>query len=131
MVIGLTDRQWKGLVKVMGMTDAIARLQADLGTDLADEGNRWHARAQITALFAPWFAARTLADITPLFDAAGLTWSVFRTFAGAVQNDADLTPDNPMFTHLTQPGIGSYLVPGSPVASTARAYRTNTCPSAG
>jgi 2-methylfumaryl-CoA isomerase len=119
MVIGLTDRQWRGLVKVMGMTDAVAALQSQLGTDLAQEGNRWHARAAITALFAPWFAARNLADIAPLFDAASLTWSVFRSFAGAVQNDPDLSPDNPMFSAVTQPGIGTYPVPGSPVASTA------------
>jgi 2-methylfumaryl-CoA isomerase len=119
MVIGLTDRQWRGLVKVLGMVDAIAALQARLGTDLAQEGNRWHARAAITALFAPWFATRTVADIAPLFDAASLTWSVFRTFAGAVQNDPDLSPDNPMFTAIAQPGIGTYPVPGSPVTSTA------------
>jgi 2-methylfumaryl-CoA isomerase len=119
MVIGLTDRQWKGLVKVLGMADAIAALQAQLGTDLAQEGNRWHARAAITALFAPWFAARPLAEIAPLFDAANLTWSVFRSFAGAVRQDPDLSPDNPMFAALTQPGIGTYPVPGSPVTSTA------------
>jgi 2-methylfumaryl-CoA isomerase len=119
MVIGLTDRQWKGLVKTLGMTDAIAALQARLGTDLAEEGNRWRARADITALFAPWFAARRLAEIAPLLDAASLTWSVFRSFAGAVVNDPDLTTDNPMFTMLTQAGVGTYPVPGSPVASSA------------
>jgi 2-methylfumaryl-CoA isomerase len=119
MVIGLTDRQWKGLVKVLGMADAIAALQSSLGVDLGAEGHRWQARAAITALFAPWFAARTLAEIAPLFDAAGLTWSVFRSFAGAVQDDPDLSPDNPMFTALAQPGIGTYPVPGSPVTSTA------------
>ncbi len=119
MVIGLTDRQWRGLVKVMGMADAIAALQVGLATDLALEGNRWAARAAITALFSPWFAARTLTEIAPLFDAASLTWSVFRTFAGAVTHDPDLSPDNPMFTAITQPGIGTYPVPGSPVMSTA------------
>jgi 2-methylfumaryl-CoA isomerase len=119
MVIGLTDRQWKGVVRVLGMADAIAALQAQLGSDLADEGNRWHARAAITALFAPWFAARTLAEIAPQFDAASLTWSVFRSFAGAVQHDPDLSPDNPMFMAVTQPGIGTFPVPGSPVTSTA------------
>jgi 2-methylfumaryl-CoA isomerase len=119
MVIGLTDRQWRGLVKVLGMTDAIAALQSQLGMELAQEGNRWQARNQITALFAPWFAARSVADIAPLFDGAGLTWSVFRTFAGAVQNDPDVSPDNPMFTMLHQPGIGTFAVPGSPVTSSA------------
>ncbi|MGL5009733.1 MAG: CoA transferase, partial [Paracoccaceae bacterium] len=35
MVIGLTDRQWRGLVKVTGLTDAITALQSTLGLDLA------------------------------------------------------------------------------------------------
>jgi 2-methylfumaryl-CoA isomerase len=118
MVIGLTDRQWKGLVRVLGMEAGIAALQADLGLDLALEAHRWQARAAITALFQPWFAARTLPEIGPLFDGAGLTWSVFRSFAEAVQHDPDLSPDNPMFAQVHQPGIGTYPVPGSPVAST-------------
>lgn len=126
MVIGLTDRQWNGLVRVLGMADAIAALQTELDLDLSQEGNRWHARARITGLFAPWFAARKLPDIAPLFDAAHLTWSVFRSFARAVQDDPDLTPANPMFALLDQPGIGRYPVPGSPVASTAYPRMTPT-----
>jgi 2-methylfumaryl-CoA isomerase len=121
MVIGLTDRQWKGLVRTLEMEAAMAELATRLALDLTLEAHRWQARAEITALFQPWFAARTLAEIAPLFDAAGLTWSVFRSFAGAVQHDPDLSPDNPMFTSLHQPGIGTYPVPGSPVASTAYA----------
>jgi 2-methylfumaryl-CoA isomerase len=50
-----------------------------------------------------------------LFDAAGLTWSVFRSFAEAVRDDPDLEPDNPMFAMLDQPGLGRYPVPGSPI----------------
>ena len=47
-----------------------------------------------------------------LFDPAGLTWSVFRSFAPAVAEDPALTPDNPMMADIHQPGIGSYPVPG-------------------
>ena len=119
MVIGLTDRQWRGLVKVLGMGAAVDTLAQSAGLDLAQEGNRWTLRAQITALFAPWFAARALPQIAPLFDAAGLTWAPFRTFAGAVGDDPDLSADNPMMHLLDQPGIGRYITPGSPVNSTA------------
>ena len=119
MVIGLTDRQWAGLVRTLGMQDAVAALAALTGLDLADEGNRYRARDAITALFAPWFAARTLATIAPLMDSAKLTWTPFRSFAGAVHSDPDLSPDNPMFADIHQPGIGNYPVPGSPVTSTA------------
>jgi 2-methylfumaryl-CoA isomerase len=116
MVVGLTDRQWRGLVKVTGSEAAMAALAERLGMDLRQEGNRWLARKEITAVLEPWFAARRLEEVGPLFDGAGLTWSVFRSFAGAVAQDPDLSPDNPMFAMLDQPGIGRLAVPGSPVS---------------
>jgi 2-methylfumaryl-CoA isomerase len=119
MVIGLTDRQWAGLVRTLDMADQIAALAAQTGLDLADEGNRYQARDAISALFAPWFAGSSLAAIAPLMDAAKLTWAPFRSFAQAVQTDPDLSTDNPMFADIVQPGIGRYPVPGSPVTSTA------------
>jgi 2-methylfumaryl-CoA isomerase len=115
MVIGLTDRQWRGLVKVLEMEEAIAALATRLDLDLSQEGHRWQARAEISALFRPWFGARPLSEIAPLFDAASLTWSVFRSFAGAVRDDPDLSPANPIFSLIEQPGIGVLPVPGSPV----------------
>jgi 2-methylfumaryl-CoA isomerase len=116
MVVGLTDRQWRELVRVLDLAAPLAELAARLGLNFSREGDRWRGREAITALFAPWFAARRLDEVGPLFDAAGLTWSVFRSFAQAVQEDPDLSPDNPMFSMLDQPGIGRYPVPGSPVS---------------
>jgi 2-methylfumaryl-CoA isomerase len=121
MVIGLTERQWAGLLRVTGTGEAMAALAARLGRDLSREGERWHARKEITAILAPWFAARGLAEIAPLFDRAGLTWAPFRSFAGAVTEDPDLSPDNPMMTLLHQPGIGTLPVPGLPVSFAALA----------
>lgn len=115
MVVGLTDRQWRGLVKVLGLAQEVANLGQRLALDLSQEGDRWQARKEITALFAPWFAARRLDEVAPLFDGAGLTWSVFRSFAQAVGEDADLSEDNPMIKVIHQPGIGMLPVPGSPV----------------
>ena len=115
MVIGLTDRQWRGLVKTLRMEEAIATLAQQVNLDLREEGNRWAARHAITALFAPWFAARDLATIGPMFDQAGLTWAPFRSFAGALRDDPDLSPANPMFADVDQPGIGRYAVPASPI----------------
>ena len=114
MVVGLTDRQWRGLVEATGTAEAMAAIAARRGLDLAEEGARWTARAEITAALAPWFAARRLDEIAPLFDAKGLTWSVFRSFAEAVREDPDLSPANPMFAALEQPGIGTFPVPGTP-----------------
>lgn len=115
MVIGLTDRQWRGLVKVTGAGDAMDALAQSLGLDLSQEGNRWTARHKISHILRPWFQARRLDDVAPLFNAAGLTWSVFRSFAEAVKEDPDLSPDNPIYSMIDQLGIGSLPVPGTPV----------------
>lgn len=115
MVIGLTDRQWRGLVDVTGTAEGLEALALRLGRDLAQEGNRWHARHEIGAILRPWFAARRLDEVAPLFDAASLTWSVFRSFAEAVRDDPDLSPDNPMVSLIDQPGIGTLPAAGSPV----------------
>jgi 2-methylfumaryl-CoA isomerase len=112
MVIGLTDRQWRGLVLVTGVD------LSHLG-DLSQEAARWHARDAITTALRPWFATRPVAVLAPLFDAAGLTWSLYRTFAQAVRQDTDLSVDNPMYTMVDQPGIGAYPMPASPVVSSA------------
>jgi 2-methylfumaryl-CoA isomerase len=114
MVIGLTDRQWRGLVAATGTGAAMEALAARLGRDLRREGERFAARAAITAILAPWFAARRVAEFGPAFDAAGVTWSEFRSFARAVREDPDLSPDNPIFAVVDQPGIGAYPAPGTP-----------------
>ena len=119
MVIGLTHRQWRGLVTTTGLTEDIAALERRLGVPLSDEGNRWRHRAAITQVFAPWFAARRVDEFRETFNAAGLTWSEFRTTRQALAEDPDLGPDNPMFTELDQPGLGRFAVPRHPARFSA------------
>jgi crotonobetainyl-CoA:carnitine CoA-transferase CaiB-like acyl-CoA transferase len=119
MVVALTDRQWRGLTKVTGTAEAMSALAARLGLDLAEEANRYRARAEITAILQPWFAARGTAEIGAVLDDGGVAWSVFRTFAEAVREDPDLSPENPLYTMVEEPGIGRLPVPGLPYASTA------------
>lgn len=114
MVIGLTERQWSGLLKATGLGEAMDALGRRRGLDLREEGARFAARAEITALLAPWFAARSVADFAYIFESCGVTWSQFRSFAGAVREDNDLSPANPVFAEIDQPGIGRYAVPGTP-----------------
>jgi 2-methylfumaryl-CoA isomerase len=115
MVIGLTDRQWRGLVKVTETGPEIEALERRIGESLRDEGARWRHRAAITAVLAPWFAARTGAVAGDALQAGGLTWSRFRTPAEAVREDDDLSDANPMFSHVPQPGLGDFVVPGTPL----------------
>ncbi len=115
MVVGLTDMQWACLLRATGLADAVARLGAQLDTNLADEGNRFHAREPLAALFEPWFAQRTLAEVRTTFDAHRVTWGPYRTVTQALAQDPDLSTAHPMFSLVEQPGIGTCLTPGSPL----------------
>jgi 2-methylfumaryl-CoA isomerase len=40
---------------------------------------------------------------------------VYRTLREAIESDPDCSSDNPMFRMVEQPGIGTYLMPASPL----------------
>ena len=114
MVIGLTDRQWRGIVTVTGTEAEMQALSKRHGLNLMEEGTRWRLRHEITQILKPWFTARTADEIGKAFDARGLTWSEFRSLKDALAEDPDLSPDNPLFTMAQQPGLGIYPIPGLP-----------------
>jgi 2-methylfumaryl-CoA isomerase len=114
MVIGLTRRQWRGLVAATGTAEDMAALERALGVSLEDEGARWTHRAKITEVLAAWFAARSVPDFADDFNARGLTWSEFRSVREALAHDPDLGPENPLFSQVAHPGLGPVLTPSHP-----------------
>ncbi len=127
MVIGLTGRQWDGLVAITGTGEQMKMLAKRHKRNLDDEGARWELRHEITAILAPWFAARRVDEFADTFEKKGLTWSVFRTLREAVSKDPDFGEANPMFSMLDQPGLGRFPVPGHP-AEFSRRMRTKPVP---
>lgn len=119
MVVGLTDMQWRTLCEATGITGAIQQLEQSRGVDLSLEGNRFEARDAIAELLTPWFAAHSYAEVAAALDAKRVTWGPYRTVREAMALDPDLSPANPMFREIAQPGVGTYLAPGSPLAFSA------------
>ena len=115
MIVGLTPRQWKGIVKAMGIEADIAAVQAEHGLDLSAEGNRFLMREKIGSLVEPWFAANDYAEICRVFDENAVCYCPYRSFREMVEDDDDCSLDNPMMSMIHQPGIGEYLASGSPV----------------
>jgi len=115
MVVALTGAQWKSLRDATGLGDEFDALGRRLGLDLAQEGNRFRARRELARVLDPWFSTRTLTEIRKLFDAHGVCWAPYRTIREVVEKDRDCSPDNPMFQMVEQRGIGTYLMPGSPI----------------
>ena len=122
MLVGLTSRQWKSLVEVFGVAESVAMLERLLKLDLSEEGNRFVARESITNLLQPLIAKFSLAELEQKFAGTGVCWGPYRSFRQMVEEDPDCSEDNPMFRMLDQPGVGRYLVPGSPIffSGTAR-----------
>lgn len=123
MVVGLTGNQWSALRKATGFGAELDRLGERLGLDLNAEGNRFRARDEITALFALWFAARDFDQVRAALDEQGVCWGKYQTVRELVTADPECSTANPLFAEVEQPGIGRYLMPGSPLnfATHARA----------
>ncbi len=115
MIVGLTKNQWKSLVAATGLDEELGVLAKRLRLDFRKEGDRFRARREIARIFEPWFATRMLAEVRSVFNSHGVTWAPYRTVREAVEHDPDCSPKNPMFAMVEQPGIGSYLTPGTPL----------------
>ena len=127
MICGITRGQWSSIRAATGLGDALDRLGGKLGLDLSDEGNRFRAREEISAILEPWFGERSLAEISQKLDEHGACWGPYLSFKEAVETDPECSARNPMFSMVEQPGVGEYLMPDSPL-SFAAAPRTGARP---
>ncbi len=115
MVVGLTPLQWKCLGDATGLTSEFQAIGRRLGLNMNDEGDRFRAREVISTALEPWFRERTLEEVRTLFDQHRVTWGPYRTVRETIKSDPDCSTDNPMFRLVEQPGIGEYLMPGTPL----------------
>ncbi|WP_354698907.1 2-methylfumaryl-CoA isomerase [Paraconexibacter sp. AEG42_29] len=115
MIVALTPRQWAALQEVTGLGPALAKIGEAAGIDLDSESGRYEGRDLIAAILRPWFAARALAEIRRLFTGTGVSWGPYQTFKQLVHYDPRLSGENPMWTTTEHPGVGSYLMPGTPL----------------
>lgn len=116
IVVALTLRQWDNLKAATHTQPAFDELAAKLGANLSREGERFKHRHAITAVLKPFFDSRRIEDFAQAFDSRGVTWSRYRSFKEAIEQDPDVSTANPMFSMLEHPGIGAYLTPGNPIA---------------
>jgi 2-methylfumaryl-CoA isomerase len=115
MVVALTARQWKALIDITGIANACESIETVTGYDLSTETGRFEGRELIAAILRPWFAARELAEVRSAFADTGVSWGPYQTFRQLVTEDARVSEENPMFEDVEHPGVGSYLMPGSPI----------------
>jgi 2-methylfumaryl-CoA isomerase len=116
MIVALTLRQWRNLVQATGLEPALDAIAGLMDVNLDEEGGRFVARELIGATLKPWVLARTLAEVREIFDRHGVSWGPYQTFTELVERDPRCSTVNPMFSEVEQPDIGTYLMPGAPIA---------------
>ena len=119
MIVALTLRQWRNLVTATGLQDSFDAIARLMNVDLDEEGGRFAARELLGATLKPWVLSRTLQELRETFDEHGVSWGPYQTFTELVEHDPRCSVANPMFAEVNQPGIGTYLMPGSPLAFTS------------
>ena len=113
MIVVVTPRQWANLVAALGLSEAIAVIEAARGVSFAkDDGLRFTHRDALYPLFEAAIAGRSHADLAAAFDAGGIVHSPYRTMFDAVQDPA-LVADNPIFGQADNPSGFAYPAAGA------------------
>jgi 2-methylfumaryl-CoA isomerase len=115
MVVAISARQWAALQEATGIGEACRGIELATGQDFGTESGRFEARDLIAAILRPWFAARDLASVREAFAGSGVCWGPYQTFRQLLEEDPRCSTANPMFEQVEHPGVGSYLMPGSPL----------------
>jgi 2-methylfumaryl-CoA isomerase len=116
MVVAISLKQWQSLTEATGIASHLPAIEAALGVDLRNEGDRFRARDAIAAFIAPFIGRHTLEELRVIFDDHGVCWGPYQTFKQLVSDDPRCSTANPMFAKVDQPGVGRVLLPGSPLA---------------
>ena len=115
MVLAITAKQWRGLLQAGDLETNMDALATKLGLDFSIEGDRFRARQEICVLLETWIATQAFAPLAERFDRLGVCWEKYQSIRELASEDIDATEDNPIFSRIEQPGIGSYPVAGQPM----------------
>lgn len=113
MVVALTEGQWRALCKVTDTARVFDVLASSLDADLNDEADRYRLRETIAAILRPWFAVRTMDDVSRELDDAKVLWGPYRSMTEAAQ----LARQDPrsVAREIYQPGVGPMLASATPL----------------
>lgn len=122
MIVTLTPRHFADLARVTELTGTLAAVAGALDADFSREDDRYQHREVIAALLAPWFARHTAAQVAAALAGTSVLWQKYRTFAelaadtlAGLATATDEAP-RPVAALIDQPGIGTILATGTPLA---------------
>jgi len=111
---------WKNLLNATDLHQTFRDFSDKQNINLENEHARYYWRKEITKILQPWFLARKLKEIEKKLTQHEVCWEKFQTFKQMITEDPRFSENNAMFSNLNQPGVGSYLAPGSPLDFSAQ-----------
>jgi 2-methylfumaryl-CoA isomerase len=119
MLVAITARQWSGLVEALHIGPEIAAAERASGVSFArDEGLRFEHRDRINPIVERAVAHRLYDELIVALKECGACWGPYRTLQTALEKDADLSTQNPIFSMVDHPSGHRYLTPGAAASFT-------------
>jgi len=113
MLVVVTPRQWSNLLTALGITEAVAAVEAQRSVSFAkDDGLRFAHRDALFPIFEAAVGSRSHAELAASLDAGGVVHSSYRTMLEAAQ-DPVMVGNNPIFGTAQNPSGVSYPAAGS------------------
>ena len=115
MIMAITGRQWKGLLKVLDIEGEVAAIEAERNVSFAkDEGVRFEHADVLYPLVEARVSGWKAKELQSALDAVGGCWGAYQSMRDAADDPA-LVRDNPIFSDIKNPSGFSYPTPGSPL----------------
>jgi 2-methylfumaryl-CoA isomerase len=111
MIVALTERHWRNLIELTGLSQTIATLESALRVDLNAEEARYQYREVLAALLRPWFVNRTLEEVSAGLSASNVLWGTYRSIADFVTGADSLLNAGDLMVEVDQPGVGRFPIP--------------------
>jgi 2-methylfumaryl-CoA isomerase len=112
MIVALTERHWRNLVKLTGSGETVTALERSLGVDLSAEEVRYRYREVLAALFRPWFESRSYEEVAAGLASSQVLWGPYRSIAELVQDPTSLLHTSDLMHDVEHAGIGVFPTPG-------------------
>ena len=114
IIVGLTQRQWTGLVETFGIGAQVAAIEAELGVSLAQEGPRFVHRARLFDLLQQAVGRMRYTELSSLLNEKGVCWETYRTLEESMAEEPGFVAGNPVFAERRHPSGHTYPTGGAP-----------------
>lgn len=115
MIVAISARQWRALVKACDLQPAVEALQVALGVNFDHEADRFEGRELLAALVKQWCIKRSLAEIEMHLSQHGVAFGPYRTVRQLLHEDKRVSLENPVFERIQTSGVGEHLAAGTPL----------------